>query len=80
MSCIPWTFKSWLLRFDGVDLPIGDLAKDICSDEYFPKDADDFDEIYDYLRSKTTNYDVLDTFLIVWQFYRSSTNSKYHIR
>lgn len=80
MDYIPWTFKTWIKHFNGVDLPIGDLAEDICSDKHFPEDADDFDEIYDYLRDKTTSYEVLDTFLIVWHFYRSSTNDKYHLK
>lgn len=30
---IPWTFKTWIIRFKGVDLPIGDLADDIAKDE-----------------------------------------------
>ncbi len=68
---IPWTFKSWIANFKGVDLPIGDLAKDILEDPDFPED-DDFGEIFDHLRSKRVHYTVLNIFLDVWQFYRAS--------
>ena len=67
---IPWTFKTWILKFKGVDLPIGDLANDISGDSDFPDD--DFAEIYDYLISKHATEPVLDTFVTSWNFYLAS--------
>lgn len=70
-SEIPWTFKTWIVRFKGVDLPIGDLAKDIVSDEDFPNE-DYFSDIYDHLRSKHANSICLETFVAAWNYYLSS--------
>lgn len=66
---IPWTFKTWIANFQGVDLPIGDLASDIAKDPDFPDDDDDFSEIYDHLQSKRSCRQALNTFVIVWNFY-----------
>lgn len=49
---IPWTFKTWISRFKGVDLPIGDLADDITRDSDFPE-HDDFGEIHEYINQKS---------------------------
>lgn len=70
---IPWTFKTWIANFKGVDLPIGDLAEDIARDSSFP-DEDYFGEIIDHLRSKAwNNPDVLEAFTHAWSFYQAST-------
>lgn len=65
---IPWTFKTWIANFQGVDLPIGDLANDINGDDDFPDD-DDFSDIYDHLMVKHCSREALETFVIVWNFY-----------
>ena len=69
MHEIPWTFKTWVSKFIAVDLPIGDLARDIASDPNFPDD-DDLPEIFDYLLKKKADYVILNTFTSVWNFYQ----------
>ncbi|QHT61727.1 hypothetical protein GXP70_18265 [Paenibacillus lycopersici] len=69
---IPWTFKTWIACFKGVDLPIGDLADDILRDSSFP-DEDDFGLILEHLSTKSKgNSNVLETFALVWSFYQVS--------
>ena len=69
---IPWTFKTWIVCFKGVDLPIGDLANDIAKDEDFP-DEDYFQEIWDHISSKCkANSDILETFALAWNYYLAS--------
>lgn len=68
---IPWTFKTWLKNFENVDLPIGDLAKDILSDSNFPQE-ESYEVIHDYLIRKNADSVILETFLTVWNFYTSS--------
>lgn len=68
---IPWTFKTWLANFKKVDLPIGDLATDITKDKNFP-DNDSFSEILEHLQSQTSDPDVIETFMLVWNFYLAS--------
>lgn len=65
-----WTFKTWLACFKDVDLPIGDLARDIERDAESP-DTEDFDRLRYYFSSKGKH--VLDAFIPVWDFYQSST-------
>lgn len=62
---IPWTFKSWIANFRGVDLPIGDYANDILADENFP-DTEDFSVIRDYLISKHADIGMIEA---IWEFY-----------
>lgn len=73
MHEVPWDFKTWIVNFKDVDLPIGDLARDISSDADFP-DSDDYYETLDYIARKS-RYDhvVIDTFRVVWDFYKTST-------
>ncbi|HIT17493.1 MAG TPA: hypothetical protein IAD04_03855 [Candidatus Caccosoma faecigallinarum] len=42
-------FYDWILKFDKVDLPIGDLARDIENDANFPKDLATWSELENYL-------------------------------
>ncbi|KGI42483.1 hypothetical protein KY55_10390 [Clostridium tetani] len=65
---MPWTFKSWITNFKEVDLPIGDLARDIINDSNFPKD-DTFGIIHEYICYKTTSSEVIETFVTTWNFY-----------
>lgn len=68
----PWTFKNWIAEFKGVDLPIGDLAKDISDDADFP-DEDYLDEIFEHLYSKARNNPaVLEVFTHAWNFYQAT--------
>lgn len=69
---IPWTFKTWIIRFRGVDLPIGDLADDIAKDESFP-DEDYFLEIWEHISNKCgQDPDILETFSLAWNYYLAS--------
>lgn len=68
---IPWTFKTWILKFIEVDLPIGDLARDISNDNDFP-DSESFSEMFEYLQRIHASGDAMDAFVTVWNFYLSS--------
>lgn len=68
---IPWTFKTWISKFEGVDLPIGDLAYDIQRDPDFPED-NDFGIIHEYITYKTSDSGIIETFVTVWNFYLST--------
>ena len=71
---VPWTFKSWLFRFESVDLPIGDLARDVMGDPDFP-DSDDFAEIASYvLRRRASDGVVMSVLAEAWSYYLASTN------
>lgn len=69
-----WEFKSWIKNFEDVDLPIGDFAKDVVSSKDFP-DGNDYLEILEYVAKKSKrNFEIVDTFRIIWDFYVSSTS------
>lgn len=68
---IPWTFKSWIAEFKNVDLPIGDFAKDVVSDDDFP-DVESFIDIFEYLQDKKASLKALDAFVNIWTFYTLS--------
>ncbi len=63
-----WTFKTWISEFKSVDLPIGDLAKDISEDDSFP-DEDSVSEIYDHLLRKRAQPQAIDAFIAAWSYY-----------
>ncbi|WNX84394.1 YozE family protein [Agathobaculum sp. NTUH-O15-33] len=72
---VPWTFKTWILNFRGVDLPIGDLANDISKDPDFPEE-DYFDEILSHVSQKSHNdSDVVETFVLAWSYYLASKDN-----
>lgn len=69
---IPWTFRSWIILFKDVDLPIGDLAVDIARDPEFPTE-DYFGEILEYVSAKCHgDADVIETFTLAWSYYLAS--------
>lgn len=70
-TAIPWTFKTWIAKFKGVDLPIGDLADDVLRDPGFPEE-DNFGDILEHLNSKTSNSAVLEAFVLAWSYYQAS--------
>jgi len=65
------TFKKWILEFNDVKLPIGDLAKDISSDKNFPK-VNSYEVILSHLESARASDAAIETFENVWKFYVSS--------
>ena len=68
----PWTFKTWILNFQGVNLPIGDLADDVARDPDFPEE-DYFGEILRHINLKSHNDDIIaETFILAWSYYLSS--------
>lgn len=62
------SFKTWILKFKNVDLPIGDLANDISHDKNFPNIANK-QEIYNYLVSKHACDEAIETFEHAWEYY-----------
>ena len=69
---IPWTFKKWIACFKNVDLPIGDLAKDISEDPAFP-DEDYFGEILEHISNEAKyDSDIVETFVLAWGYYLAS--------
>ena len=72
------TFNKWILKFNGVDLPIGDLANDILNDHKFPelKSRQDIHKGFDYLKFKIGAGELeLDVFVSSYVFYWNSQNS-----
>lgn len=72
MEKIDWTFKTWLHRFVSVDLPIGDLARDVENDPDFP-DEDRLSVLLEHLDEKRVKADVKETLCDAWNFYKAST-------
>lgn len=69
---LPWTFKTWILNFKDVDLPIGDIANDVARDPDFPEE-DYFGEILDHISKKShSNPDIQETFVLAWGYYLAS--------
>jgi uncharacterized protein YozE (UPF0346 family) len=66
------TFKEWILKFVTVDLPIGDIARDISEDEQFPN-TKDFDEILYYLETTPTSDSFIRVFKYSFNMYYEST-------
>lgn len=52
-------FYDWILRFQDVNLPIGNLARDIKADQHFPKELSTWNELQDHIGA--TNGPVYDT-------------------
>ena len=65
------TFKTWILKFECVYWPIGDLASDIKSDSHFPK-ANDRETILNHLISKNASNAAIETFNDAWDYYLKS--------
>ena len=72
MENIELSFKDWVLKFIDVDLPIGDLAKDISNDEAFPAKSKNRNQIIEYLESKGASYLVVDVANECLDFYEAT--------
>lgn len=69
-----WNFKKWISNFKDVkSLPIGDLARDIICDEEFPED-DYLNEILSHLEEKNALPEAIETLILIWPYYLSSTS------
>jgi uncharacterized protein YozE (UPF0346 family) len=64
-------FRTWILHFVDVDLPIGDLASDIKNDPEFPR-ANKKEVILEYLRSRQAIPEAIQTFEDAWDYYLKS--------
>lgn len=65
------SFRNWVVKFESVDLPIGDLANDIKTDSRFPKENDK-EIIMRYLRNRRACKDAIETFENAWNYYLKS--------
>jgi len=68
-------FKKWLSQFLNVDLPIGDLAKDVYYDKKFPTKINKTKRKAGELYLKTTGADtrVIEVYNECFDFYEAST-------
>lgn len=57
------TFKEWIIKFVGVNLPIGDIAADIAEDKDFPN-VKDYQTIIEYLERHNSS----DSFIRVFEY------------
>lgn len=64
-------FKKWIIEFIDVNLPIGDLARDISSDKNFPA-VNSYKVILSHLESERASDSAIQTFESVWKFYEAS--------
>ena len=64
-------FKIWISYFQDVDLPIGDLARNIRDDENFP-DTNDFKVLLNYVKRNIGNDTTTEVFKNVWKYYSES--------
>lgn len=68
------TYKEWILKFKGVDLPIGDIVDDISVDENFPN-VKDYETILGYLETNPTSDSFMRVFEYSYKMYYESTQS-----
>ncbi|MDX1806555.1 MAG: YozE family protein [Paenisporosarcina sp.] len=66
------TYKEWLLKFIGVDLPIGDIAADVAADDKFPN-TKDYESIFEYLDSNSSSDSFMRVFEYTYKMYFEST-------
>lgn len=70
------TYKEWLLKFINVDLPIGDIAKEVAIDENFPN-VKDYETISEYLETNFASDSFMRVFEYTYKMYYESTQKKY---
>lgn len=66
------TFKEWVLRHEGKNSPLGDLASDVSRDETFPEE-NTREAILNHLTDPAINAcpEAVDTFKRAWSSYRA---------
>jgi uncharacterized protein YozE (UPF0346 family) len=65
------SFKEWIAKFEDVDRPIGDLAKDVLRDSKFPDGFNNQEQIISYLeQEKQADSVVIEVFKDVWKAYK----------
>ncbi|MES1047204.1 hypothetical protein FOA22_22380 [Heyndrickxia oleronia] len=70
------TYKEWLLKFTGVDLPIGDIAADVAADDNFPN-TKDYESIRKYLETNPTSDSFMRVFEYTFRMFYESTQKGY---
>jgi len=70
------TYKEWLLKFVGVDLPIGDIAADVAADDEFPN-TKDHESILEYLESNSSSASFMRVFEYSFKMFYESTQKKF---
>ncbi|WP_422122942.1 YozE family protein [Planococcus sp. X10-3] len=66
------TFKQWLLKFNEVDLPIGDAAREVAADPNFPE-TKSYKEIFNYLEDARASDGWMRTYKEAFKFYSDTT-------
>lgn len=64
-------FKDWILRFTGVDLPIGDFARDVKADANFPREITDWSQLENHILTVSSGQ-YLDVIKVIYEFYSAS--------
>lgn len=72
------SFYEWLMKFENIDLPIGDLAKDVKVDSNFPVESKSKDEIISYLESVSASFEAIETAKQCFNFYKVSHLDDYN--
>lgn len=62
------TFKTWLARYQNLDAPRGDFARDVLHDKTFPAENNYF-VILDYLKSRGACKEAIRAFQMAWKSY-----------
>lgn len=65
------SFKEWVERYESVDDHIGDLAKDISTDDRFPSKENNYRSIYVYLIGMNACKEALQAFNEAWRLYEN---------
>lgn len=72
------SFKTWLKQYNNINKPIGDLARDIHTDNSFPKTKDK-KKIEKYLNEKNAVDNALETFNSAWKQYQTDKELGYQL-
>lgn len=64
-------YYDWLLKFINVDLPIGDLAKDIRDDPTFPKKISSLHDLTEYLNKRHASNAAIEVAINSYKAYKS---------
>lgn len=74
------TFKEWLLKFEEVDLPIGDLAVHAAFDKKFPNTRD-YDQILAYLVCEVkASSQVITVYRAAYAYYKDSCSLRLYLK
>lgn len=72
MEIVELSFYDWLLNFKDINLPIGDLARDVQADTNFPKKSKSKNVIIKYLENNGAIPRVIEVADETFDFYAKS--------